>query len=52
VGDDEHVWISARSQAQLEDFVQFFSGFGFFGVGDGSVGRKIPKKWREKVRSG
>ena len=52
MGDDEHLWVSARSLTQLEDFVQFFSGFGFFGVGGGSVGRKIPKKWREKGESG
>ena len=52
MGDDEHLWVSARSTTQLEDFVQIFSEIGFFGVGRGSVGREIPKKWREKGKSG
>jgi hypothetical protein len=41
VGDDEHLWVSARTDAQLEDFVQFFSEFGFFGVRGGSAGEKF-----------
>ena len=29
MGDDEHLWVSARSDARLEDFVKFFLSFGF-----------------------
>jgi hypothetical protein len=52
VGGDEHLWVSARSDARLEDFVKFFLSFGFLEADVRRRGVKIQKKWREKGESG
>jgi len=39
VGDVEHLWVSARSDVQLEYFTKIFFGFGLLGT-DTPIRRK------------
>jgi hypothetical protein len=41
VGGDEHLWVSARSDARLEDFAEFFLSFGFLEADVCEWGEKI-----------
>ena len=43
MGGDEHLWVSARSDARLEDFVKFFLSFGFLEADVCERGEKIQK---------
>jgi hypothetical protein len=52
MGGVEHLWVSARSDAQLEELLEILANCELSEVNEWPGGKKNPKKWREKGKSG